>query len=73
MIMKFFKSSRLIHLAVNNIILFQGDAKVQKHHFEELITIKVIFIQRQGMFRYGKISKKSVEFLTHIIAFQAAS
>ena len=25
MIMKFFKSSRLIHVAVNNIILFQTD------------------------------------------------
>ena len=39
---------------------------------EELIKIKVIFILRQGMFRYQNL-QKSVLFLTHIRAFPVAS
>ena len=39
---------------------------------EELIKITVIFILRQGMFRLQNLPK-SVMFLTHTLAFQAAS
>ena len=60
-----FKGYKYGHRKPTETSVFQFFYKCMNSSLEELIKIKVIFILRQGMFRWQNL-KKSVTFFTHI-------